>query len=245
MKTQTTFILVLILVLSTFTNSYATPIKDAADFFIHADKFFKDYAIKGDIKYIELKKDRSDLTPLIDFISMTPIKSIDVYRRKAYLINCYNLIVINAVLENYPIKKVQDTHKFFKKDKYKIGREMVTLDYLEYKIIFKEYKDPRLHFVLVCAAKGCPPIPSFAYTPGDLNNQINTQCQLALDNPEFLYFEQEKCTVKLSPIFKWYKDDFFPSIPEFINAHRSNKIPQSCALGYYEYDWRLNAWQEM
>lgn len=240
-----TSILLFSLILLTVT-SYADPIKNTADFFTSADQFFKTYVVNGNIKYAQLKKDRSDLSPLIDFIGQTAVKDVETYRRKAYLINCYNLIVINAVLENYPIKKIKDTNKFFKKDKYKIGKEMVTLDHLEYKIIFKEYKDPRLHFVLVCAAKGCPPIPNFAYTPGDLTAQINKQCQLALDNPRFLYFEEKDnmVTTRLSPIFKWYKNDFFPSITEFINAHRSEKIPVDSTLDYYEYDWSLNAWEK-
>ncbi|BDS11742.1 DUF547 domain-containing protein [Aureispira anguillae] len=243
MRTLTSILFFSCLFLS--LTSKAAPIKDAAEFFNHADDFFKNYAINGNIKYANLKQDPSNLQPLIDFIGLTPVKSIDVYRRKAYLINCYNLVVIKAVLDNYPIKKVKDTNKFFKKDKHKIGNEMITLDHLEYKIIFKEYKDPRLHFVLVCAAKGCPPIPSFAYTPGDLNYQINKQCQLALDNPNFLYLEDKDGIVKLSPIFKWYKNDFFPSIIDFINAHRSQKLPSSYTLDYYEYDWNLNAWEEL
>lgn len=237
-------LLLTVVLISIYNSAFAaTPIKDAAEFFLKADLFFKEYAIEGNIKYGDLKQNRTDLALLVDFIGETPVNNVDVYRRKAYLVNCYNLLVINAVLDNYPIEKVSDTNKFFKKDKHKVGKEMMTLDYLEYKVIFKEYKDPRLHFVLVCAARGCPPIPSFAYTPGDVNNQINRQCQLALDNPSFLYLEKENNTVKLSPIFKWYKDDFFPSIPEFINAHRSTKIPQDYSLGYYEYDWTLNAWK--
>ena len=237
-------LLLFVLLTTIYTNSFAaTPIKDAADFFLKADVFFKEYAIEGNIRYNSLKQDRANLKLLIDFIGKTTVNSVEIYRRKAYLINCYNLLVINAVLETYPIEKVADTNKFFKKNRHKVGKEMMTLDHLEYKVIFKEYKDPRLHFVLVCAAKGCPPIPSFAYTPGDLNSQINRQCQLALDNPAFLYLEQETNIVKLSPIFKWYADDFFPSIPEFINAHRSEKIPMDYSLGFYKYDWTLNAWK--
>lgn len=225
----------------------AAPIEDLADFFEQADDFFKDYVVNGDIKYAQLKISPIALQPLIDFIGQQPIDKVDTYRKKAYLINCYNLLVIHAVLQNYPIEKLEDTDKFFKKDKYLVGGENITLDHLEYKIILKNYKDPRLHFVLVCAAKGCPPIPSYAYTPGDLNNQMNTQCQHALDDPNFLKVDTqaEACTIQLSPIFKWYRNDFFPSISEFINAHRSQAIPNNCPVNYYDYDWTLNAWKEL
>lgn len=39
-------------------------------------------------------------------------------------------------------------------------------------------------------------------------------------------------------------DDFFPSIQEFINAHRTEPLPADYSLDYYEYDWQLNTWEE-
>ncbi|MGH1339666.1 MAG: DUF547 domain-containing protein [Aureispira sp.] len=232
----------IVLLISTFSLK-AAPVETLADFFERTDDFFKNYAIDGDIKYAQLKISPIVLQPLINFIGKQRIDKVDTYRRKAYLINCYNLLVIHAVLKNYPIERVEDTEQFFKRDKYSVGGEMITLDHLEYRLLLKDYKDPRLHFVLVCAAKGCPPIPSYAYTPGDLNNQMNTQCQSALDDPSFLKVNAEGCNIQLSPIFKWYKDDFFPSIPEFINAHRSQEIPRDCPVNFYDYDWTLNAWK--
>lgn len=226
-------------------SSKANSIENLEDFFEQADNFFKTYAVEGNIKYAQLKVNSSTLQPLIAFIGKQKVDQVDTYRRKAYLINCYNLLVIHAVLQEYPIERVQDTEKFFKRDKYLVGGAMITLDHLEYKLIFKDYKDPRLHFVLVCAAKGCPPIPSYAYTPGNLNEQMNTQCQYTLDDPDFLKVNSQECNIELSPIFKWYKDDFFPSIPEFINAHRSQAIPAECPTSYYDYDWTLNAWKEL
>ena len=232
------------LLLSAF-SSKATSLESLEDFFEQTNVFFKTYAVDGSIKYAQLKVNSSTLQPLIDFIGQQKVDKVDTYRRKAYLINCYNLLVIHAVLQHYPIERVHDTDKFFKRDKYLVGGAMITLDHLEYKLIFKDYKDPRLHFVLVCAAKGCPPIPSYAYTPGNLNEQINTQCQNALDDSNFLKVDSQECTIELSPIFKWYKDDFFPSITEFINAHRSQAISEECSTKYYEYDWTLNAWGEL
>jgi hypothetical protein len=226
------------------TTTVGQEIKNITVFFKDADAFFTHYVENGSIKYGKLKKDRSELQPLIDFIGKTPLKDVDFNKRKAYLINCYNLLVINGVVDRYPIPTVMNTDGFFKKVQHKIGGAMMTLDYLEYKVIFKEFTDARLHFVLVCAAKGCPPIPNFAYTPDNVSEQINTQCQLALDNAKFLYLEDKEKKVKLSPIFQWYKDDFLPSVPEFINAHRTKKLPKDYELSYYEYDWRLNQWEE-
>ena len=204
----------LLLLMSSFVLR-ATPVENLADFFERADAFFKNYAIDGDIKYAQLKISPIPLQPLIDFISEQRTDKVETYRRKAYLINCYNLLVIHAVLKNYPIERVEDTDQFFKRDKYAVGGEMITLDH----------------------------IPSYAYTPGDLNQQMNTQCQNALDDPDFLKVNTDGCSIQLSPIFKWYRDDFSPSISEFINAHRSQAIPNDCPVNFYDYDWTLNAWK--
>ncbi len=238
---------VVLLFLASFSLK-AAPIESLADFFDQTDDFFKNYCIDGDIKYEQLKISPIALSPLVEFIGQQSIDKVDTYRRKAYLINCYNLLVIHAVLKNYPIERVEDTEKFFKRDKYLVGGTLITLDHLEYKIILKNYKDPRLHFVLVCAAKGCPPIPSYAYTPGNLNEQMNLQCQRTLDDPNFLKIageNEETCSIQLSPIFKWYRNDFIPSVSEFINAHRSQAISTDCPVDFYEYDWTLNAWKEL
>ena len=243
MKTILYFNLLFLYLINSQTVS-GQDIKDISEFFKSANTFFKEYAVEGNIKYDALKNDRSKLKALTDFIASTPLKTIDKYKRKAYFINIYNLLVINGVLDKYPIPTVRDTDGFFKTNKHKVGKEMMTLDHLEYKVIFKEFSDPRLHFVLVCAAQGCPPIASFAYTPGYLTDEINKQCQISLDNPKFLYLEDKKEQIQLSPIFKWYKDDFFPSIVEFINAHKTVKLPKDYKLGYYEYNWKLNIWKE-
>lgn len=244
MKKNILFYFTAVFLLLFSTKLSAQEIKTLPEFFKQANAFFYHYAENGGIKYDKLKKDRSELQPLVDFIGKMPLKDINVNQLKAYLINCYNLLVINGVVDKYPIVTVMNTDGFFKKNQHKVGGVTMTLDYLEYKIIFKEFTDARLHFVLVCAAKGCPPIPNFAYTPDNVSEQINTQCQLALDNPKFLYLEEKEKKVKLSPIFQWYKDDFFPSIPEFINAHRTQKLPEGYDLSFYEYDWRLNQWEE-
>jgi len=55
-------LLLFILLTSISTSVFAfAPIKDAAEFFLKTDAFFKKYAIEGNIKYGDLKKDRTDL----------------------------------------------------------------------------------------------------------------------------------------------------------------------------------------
>ena len=105
------------------------------------------------------------------------------------------------------------------------------------------YKDARFHFALACAAKSCPPLASFAFLPTTLDKQLTERTTQALNNPNWIKVNDSQKKVELSKIFEWYKKDFTAdskSEIEWINQFRKEKIPTTYAVGFYEYDWRLN-----
>ena len=71
--------------------------------------------------------------------------------------------------------------------------------------LLKDTKDARLHFALVCAAKGCPKIIEEAYQPDQLDSQLDRQTSLAVNDPTFIKVDYGKNTASLSQIFEWYK----------------------------------------
>ena len=101
-------------------------------------------------------------------------------------------------------------------------------------------EEARFHFVLVCAGLGCPPIINQAYLPDTLESQLQTQTQLALNDPEFIRTKGKR--VQLSQIFEWYKEDFVRNgtVIQYINRFRKNPIPEKAKVSYYPYDWTLN-----
>jgi hypothetical protein len=148
--------------------------------------------------------------------------------RKAYLINAYNLLVINEALEHYPLKSVLDVSGFFDGKKQQVGGRSLTLNQLEKDLLLKNFPDARLHFVLVCGALGCPPITSFAYQPATLESQLDQQTRKALNNASFIRVSEGGQSVGLSQIFSWYANDFGGSkanVLSFINKYRKSPIP--------------------
>lgn len=211
-----------------------------ADFLADTDALLKTYVKNGRVNYVGLKAS-NDLTPLIGHINTTDPNSLSGNDRKAYLINAYNLLVINQTLENYPLKSVLDVAGFFDGKKQNVGGKKMTLNQLEKELLLKVYDDARLHFVLVCGALGCPPITNFAYQPAKLEAQLNKQTKLALNNPTFLRVNGNKA--ELSKIFEWYAGDFGGSkanVISFINKYRDQAVPSDAKVSYYEYDWTLN-----
>lgn len=213
------------------------------DFFKAADAFFKKHVNNGLVTYELIHQDRSELDALNKQLDEMDLKALDANTKKAVLINAYNIWVITNVIDNYPIKSPMDVPGFFDRIKHSVGGNSWTLDHLENKELRPTYKDARFHFVLVCGAKGCPPIVNFAYVPEKLDDQMDQQTKNALNNPEFIKTDSRTNQAYLSEIFKWYEGDFkmdHPNVLSYINSYRENKIPDDYKVSYYPYDWQLN-----
>jgi hypothetical protein len=213
---------------------------DPADFFAQTDVLLKTYVQNGRIDYASLKAS-GELAPLVASIASNEMYALGGNTKKAYLINAYNLLVIDQALKSYPLKSVLDLSGFFDGNKVTVGGQEMTLNQLEKDLILIEFNDARLHFVLVCGANGCPPITRFAYTTDQLEVQLDQQTQLALNDPTFLRVSGDKA--ELSKIFDWYAKDFGGSkakVLAFINSYRTEAIPTNANVSYYEYDWSLN-----
>ena len=61
----------------------------------------------------------------------------------------------------------------------------MTLNDLEAKKLRQPYHDPRVHFALVCAAKGCPRLNREAYVDNMLDAQLTVQARQVLPKPHF------------------------------------------------------------
>ncbi|MBL4653936.1 MAG: DUF547 domain-containing protein [Flavobacteriales bacterium] len=233
----------LIITFTVFVLSLSSAFAQINNFSAKADVFLSKYVSNGRVNYTVIKNNPTSLDELVELIATQNIKVINETERKAYLINVYNILVIYQIIEAYPISSPMDVPDFFDQNKFDIGGEKMTLNYLENEVIRATYKDPRLHFVLVCGAIGCPVLENFAYSPDKVEAQIEAQTKKAINNSEFVKIDKANATVMLSEIFKWYAEDFrleSKTDIEYINKYREVVIPDSCKTRFYSYDWSLN-----
>ncbi len=211
-------------------------------FFEGVDNFLVKYVSNGEVDYERIQSDLDELNDLVDQIEETTLKYSPAEDRKAFLINSYNILVIKGVIENYPIKSPLEVKGFFDQKKYNVAGELLTLNEIENKKIREVFKDPRIHFALVCAAQGCPKLIPEAYFPSELNGQLKKKTLEELNDNQFIRVNDDQKNVKVSEIFKWYNEDFGGSenVISYLNKFRSESIPEDYTLDYYEYDWSLN-----
>ena len=224
----------------------ATVCVNAGDFHTFtksADAFLKKYVSNGSVAYAKIKSNEDEIANLYNTIGTISLKGLDDSAKKAFYINAYNLVVIYSIIQNYPVKSPMDITGFFDMKKHLVAGELLTLNALEKERLLAIYKDARFHFVLVCAAKSCPPLMAVAFTADQIEEQIEQRVKLTVNNNDWLRVHKRETRVAVSKIFEWYNDDFTrneKSLLDWINNYRISKIPASYKVEYYEYDWTLN-----
>src|SRR5262249_48305721 len=112
-----------------------------------------------------------------------PQKTPDLYKGQdaalAYFLSAYNVLVWKNVIDRIPkMKQVNEgLYSFFRNPKFAVDGREVDLDDLEKKIIRPTFKDGRIHFALNCASGGCPRLPREAFTPENVQAQLELQAR--------------------------------------------------------------------
>lgn len=212
-------------------------------FFEQTNEFLKNNITKeGKINYGTIKKSPGELFYILDNISNLKIESnLNNESNIAYWINVYNLITIKNVIENYPIKSVNDVSGFFDKT-YLINGDNLSLIDIEEKLNFL-CKEASIHFVLSKASNGDPILHNGAYLPESALYQMSLQVKSAINKPNFFKVNKNTNVVELPVIFEKYKKDFvtlyFNEI-DFVNIFLDKKLDNKMKVTHYTFDWALN-----
>ena len=200
---------------------------------------------EGNVNYAAIKRNPLELQGLLKRVESFDATAATAPDREAFYLNAYNLLVIGEVVARYPLESVEKVPGFFDKNLVSVAGEKLTLNDLEARKLRQPYADPRVHFALVCGAKGCPRLNRAAYVGNQLDAQLTIQARQVLQDPAFIRVDAQGHKAQLSQIFKWYEGDFKASGKTgvaYVNQFREKKtIPATYAVSYYPYDWALNA----
>lgn len=205
----------------------------------------------GLVDYKGLNTERAALKSYLKVLeSNEPQDSWSDDEKLAYWINAYNAFTLELVLTHYPVKSIKDIG-----DKIKIpfvntpwdikfiniGGEEMDLNNIEHGIIRKQFDEPRIHFVLVCAAVSCPKLQNGAFFPNTLEEQLTEAAKQFLNDPTKNEFKSEK-RASLSKLFSWYRGDFTKNstLEEYVNQYADTKLESRARIDYMNYSWVLN-----
>ncbi|MCH2110415.1 MAG: DUF547 domain-containing protein [Polyangiaceae bacterium] len=235
-------------------------------------QILQNYGENGGLNYQllhENPRDRARLKSyLAEIAAISPESHPDAFPSRQdemlYWVSAYNALVIDAILENWPIKSVTDVRAplevvrgfgFFYCQQYMVGRRYYNLYHLERKKILASYQDARLHFMLNCGSGGCPALPRRLPAAVELEEELERAAVEFINDAENIYFEPATARLYISQIFQWYRSEFLRDqkragrpvsllgyIQHYAHAPLSeilldNPTPK---IVFLEYDWSLN-----
>lgn len=221
--------------LTNFNNSYNELLKQ----YVKNDRV-KENTKLALVDYKNLKSDKI-LLKTSNLIKKVKVSTLSKDDQLAFWINAYNFYTIELIASNYPVKSIKDLGSFFNsvwdKHKFEVEGKQYSLNNIEHSIIRPVFKEPRTHFALVCASISCPDLLNEAYKGEILDKQLDQQTKKFLNNDTKGVIVKSGM-VKVSKLFRWYKQDFYDKNPlVFIQDYKNINYIH----GYLPYNWNLNS----
>ncbi len=162
-----------------------------------------------------------------------------------YWLNLYNIIVLDEVLNNYPIDKIRDIRNIWSDKRVTVQSLPLSLDDIEHKIIRPTFKDYRIHSALNVASISSGRLPKKAYGE-NINQELQDSMASWLKRPDI--FRIEGNNIHLVQAVEWYIEDFGnkeSTMLQSISLHlapsenlKLQKISKKKVI--YDYNWDLN-----
>ncbi len=215
------------------------------------DRILKRYVDEeGRVAYGDLEANgRDELDRYLSQLGNADLAGATEADRIAFWINAYNAAVVAAVVRGYSPESRLSRLKLFRWYKFPVAGKDRTLHEIEHEILRKRFREPRIHFALVCASTSCPKLRREAYRGEDLDRQLDDQARRFVNDPRRNQIDAATGVVELSSIFEWFAEDFAAaagSVGEFVAWYVDSPAEaallrrQGEDLRFLVYDWTLN-----
>ena len=240
--------------LQQFLDSYVQYINNSKDTLVDYDKLF---AQKDQPQTLNLR------TKIYSYLKNIDLSLLVKNEKVALLTNAYNFFAIEIAIKNYDNGRLEsisdiggrDSFSAFSSKEFNIGGKTLSLDDIEKGTLIPIVTSPngsidaRVHFAVICAAKGCPILKKQVYIPSLIDLQLTSATVDSLR--EKRNFSLSPSKVNLTSLFNWYASDFSNhstdgititnSTEKFLELYIDGLMLESIGTpNYVEYDWKLN-----
>ncbi|MFT4625055.1 MAG: hypothetical protein ACI8PZ_003721 [Myxococcota bacterium] len=208
------------------------------------------------VSYSTLAARRATLDTYLAELAALSLDGLSTPDQVALWVNAYNANTLATVLDAGPPASIRDIDggEVWKTRSFTVAGQTVTLDDMEHRRA-RPLTDGRIHAVVNCASKGCPPLPPEPIRGAALSAQLDAASRRWA---KINAYSWQGDTLQLSKIFDWYAEDFVsgrvdgvsdPKIAgavgflvRFVDAEEAARIRAAAGTaGWQDYDWTLNA----
>ena len=208
----------------------------------------------GGVDYAGLAENPDALLAYNESLADAPFDAMGRNERLALLINAYNSFTLQLMIEwldEDGIDGIRDIPRSESWDKlrWNVAGMTLTLNDIEHEEIRPNFVEPDIHWALVCAAVGCPPLRREAYTGEQVEAQLREQADIVHTNgTRWFQYDPEANTLGLTQLYNWYSGDYEQVAgsvtqyaaryaPELAEAIEAGAEP---SVHWLHYDWALN-----
>ena len=231
---------------------------------------------RGMVAYAALQAQRKQLDNFVRSmasLNRTEYDAWDTPTQIAFWINAYNALTLKVIIDHYPIQpgliggqvypnsSIRQIPGAWTKTQFLVMGKRMTLDGIEHEVLRAEFKEPRIHVAMVCAAMSCPPLRNEPYVAARLDQQFDDQARRFLAGGGNFRVDRAAGVVHLSSIFTWFGEDFAAAyradagfgdhddtvraVLNYIRQYVSESDARYLQAGeftvsYLDYDWSLN-----
>jgi hypothetical protein len=138
--------------------------------------------------------------------------------RLAYWINAHNACALRGVLRfNRPGSLKEISHRFDSETTYVVGGKNLSLNAMT-AIAYRRFTDARIHFALVRARRGGPPLAKEPWEPADLDARLDEAGRAFLANPHNVDWKAPALKAGLSQILLDFRTEFEREVPSTVSG---------------------------
>jgi hypothetical protein len=276
MKTVTAALTAVVMALGALAlraQDYKPP-PDLEPLHVPFDTLLDTHVRDGLVYYKALHGDRARLRSYISSLNTPAV--VGAYakwsadQQKAFWLNAYNALVLDTVVERYPIRgsasgypanSIRQIPGAFERNTHTVAGKSVTLDQIE-TVILPEFKDARVYVALGRGAVGSGRLRSEAYAAKLVGRQLDHAKAQFATTPRWVKIDALGGKVAISPILSWRAPAFIAEYasgsydlpkrqpieqavigflrPHLLEAEQEFIMKNTFQLTYEPFDWRLN-----
>jgi len=205
---------------------------------------------EGYVDYDGLAERADELDAYLATLAEAPFEAMGRDQKLALLINAYNAFTLRLMLDHPDVDSIRDIPAEDRWDgvRWNLGGRTLSLNQIEHEEIRPKFAEPRIHFAVVCASVGCPPLRSEAFTAERLEEQLESQAEYVHQNDRWFYYEPGDEVVEFTQLYSWYGGDFEQSAGTVLDfaARYSADLRAALdggvtpAIEWLDYDWSIN-----
>ena len=244
-------VIVMLSACSTIPRSFApTPAIPASEFSHKTfDTVLGAHVTDGLVHYPALQNDPRFKQYIHQLEHVAPTQLPTPNDRLAFWINAYNAFAIKGILDGYSPSTLTGRYRYFISRQYAVGGESINLYDLERELLIPDFREPRIHFAIVCASHSCPKLQPWAFTAEDIDVQLTDSAKQFINDDSKNRFDRRRKIAYLSKIFDWFTEDFVNhsgSLSHYlaqyvIDTGLASELQQELyTIEFLDYDWSLN-----